>query len=749
MSRPRSGSPRYRRFPWDEPNFNPPKVGAELDGSPPERSRRSREEPEEHWTSFRDDMHHEAQRRSPHFPEDRQFGHQRLPSPEEFYRRRLSPHHSVASFDEERRHSPLQDGGGGGERRRGGFRELFQRYENRATLSQSPLRLARETLPATPRCHSDHQQRETGGGWRKGEQGRGQGRFRDLSPVVRMDDQRGGAGRERGRRPAQGPNRDRRREDSHQERNPPFKRQRGEMDDAAHLGYRDEEDFGEPRYSVDPPRDELGGGARRSAPLVVEHDHGVGGGLRWEQFGDRRDVDPDFDPDFNRQRSPRPAGVSQERFRAQGDRGDARGRHFQDSWRDSDYHEARRDPAPQGGPNPPRHGSRDAPANHRGRGAPHPPRGQSGRSVAPRIQPRPRPPSQGYQEPPQEEPRPGGRPFRGDVYEDPRDVEPDWAEEDGPQQWEPRRPGGLQRPPQRSHLDPKMPRQRERGWADQSGDHVAVVTEETLTIKVDMSRPAKNHSSLCTSSDRQLSLDLVNVGRQRLDFLPMLEHSGTYRESTSSTGTFAQEIITLVHQVKDQYFRDNGLTLNQRFSAPQKDEGSEELTLDERFSSNRGFSLNLNSLLDEDEPLFSRLEPLQPVRGPGDLRHDLERRRQERLEGVKVTISGSSMSQRPLGPSSESGFDYCDQDQASPMEDGGVSFWAEEPGRRREGHTGPRRGAPYAPQHRNTQPGNRLGPLRRQNHRSHPPGTEDRYTGSVGKESHLLLVNRRLLISTS
>lgn len=41
----------------------------------------------------------------------------------------------------------------------------------------------------------------------------------------------------------------------------------------------------------------------------------------------------------------------------------------------------------------------------------------------------------------------------------------------------------------------------------------------------------------------------------------------------------------------------------------------------------------------------------QPVRGPGDLRHDLERRRQERLEGVKVTISGSSMSQRPLGPS--------------------------------------------------------------------------------------------------
>lgn len=59
-------------------------------------------------------------------------------------------------------------------------------------------------------------------------------------------------------------------------------------------------------------------------------------------------------------------------------------------------------------------------------------------------------------------------------------------------------------------------------------------------------------SHLGYSSERQLSLDLVNVGRQRLDFLPMLEHSGTYRETPMHSGTFAQEIITLVHQVKGQ-----------------------------------------------------------------------------------------------------------------------------------------------------------------------------------------------------
>uniref|UniRef100_A0A3Q1CME5 BCLAF1 and THRAP3 family member 3 n=1 Tax=Amphiprion ocellaris TaxID=80972 RepID=A0A3Q1CME5_AMPOC len=238
---------------------------------------------------------------------------------------------------------------------------------------------------------------------------------------------------------------------------------------------------------------------------------------------------------------------------------------------------------------------------------------------------------------------------------------------------------------------------------------------------------ADQFGSLCYSSDRQLSLDLVNVGRQRLDFLPMLEHSGTYRETAMHTGTFAQEIITLVHLVKDQYFRDDGVTLNERFSAPQKggfpeeEEEVEELTLDQRFSSNRGFSLDMSSLLHDDEPLFSRLGPMQglsqqPIRGPGDLRHDLERRRQEKLEGVKVTIPGSSMSQRPLGPVSELDLDYSEQ-----MDHEGFSSWADEQNRRRDGNMGPRRGPSdrlnTGPQRRNNRFNNR-----RQNIHSSPTG---------------------------
>ncbi|XP_037612159.1 BCLAF1 and THRAP3 family member 3 [Sebastes umbrosus] len=751
MSRPRSGSPRYRRFPWDEPDFDPHKVVAELEGNPSDRSHRPREDPEEHWDYFREDVHPEAQRRSPPFPDDRQFGHQRHPNQEEFHRRRPSPRRDVMGFDDNRRLSPLRDGEGGGggvgDRRRGGFRDIFQRFENRERerLLQSPPRLTRERLPPTPRSHSDHQQSEPGIGWRREEQGRGRGMFRDPSPNARLDDQRGAAGRERGRRNMQGPNRGRRREYSHQERNPPFKRQRRETDDDAHLGYRNEEDFGEQRYSVDTPRDRFGGDAqgslprgdiRHSGPLVIEHDHGNAESRqssRWEKFGDR---ERDLDPDFERQRSPRPTGSSQERFRTSDsrldDREDARGRQFQDNWRDSNYHETRRNPAPQDRPNPVRYGNRNGPVNHRGRGGSHPARGQfsrgqGGRTGPPRNQPRIQQPSQGYQDLPHEEQRPGNRPFREDSYEDPIEGESDWAEEDRLQQFEPRRSNSLDRHPQRNDLNPKMPRQRERGWSNQKNDNMTVVSEETLTIKVDMSRPVNKNSSLCYSSDRQLSLDLVNVGRQRLDFLPMLEHSGTYRESAMHTGTFAQEIITLVHQVKEQYFRDDGVTLNERFSAPQKggyvEDETEELTLDERFSSNRGFSLNMNSeLLDDDEPLFSRLGPLQPVRGPGDLRHDLERRRQERLEGVKVTIAGNSMSQRPLGPVSESGLEYSDQEEMSQMEDEGFSNWPEEQSRRREGNMGPRRGAPYASQRRNTRPVNRLGPIRRPNYRNNPAG---------------------------
>ncbi|XP_022075357.2 BCLAF1 and THRAP3 family member 3 [Acanthochromis polyacanthus] len=724
MSRPRSRSPNYRRFPWEEPDFDAQRLLSELDGIPMDRSHHFREGPEEPRDYFRKQMYPEGQRRSPSFPDNHQFG--RRPDQEEFYQWRPSPHRGLMRYEDQRL-PPPHDGANDG--RRGGFREHPQSFEARTRSPQSPLRLNRERLTPTPRPQSA--QRDAVKGWRREELGRGRGRLRDVSPGTRPDDQRAAADRVRGKRTMQGSNRGRQRENPHHERSLAFKRQRREMDDADQFGYREE--FGEQGYSVDPSGDGFGGDSggklplgdvRRSRPVVIEHGHGIREVPRWEHIDNRRDREPDFD----RQRSPRPRSSSQERFRMPDSRldgrEDTREWRFQDNPRDSNYHEARRSPV-QDRPNTMGFDNRAGPMNQMGRGSDRPLKrnynqAQSGRTGQPRNQPRLQ---KSYQERPHEDQRPGFRPFRED-YEDHIEVEPNWAEEDKPQQWN--RPGSLDRDLNRD-LDPKMPRQRQQGWINRKTDNATVVTEETLTIKVDMSRPVNQNSSLCYSSDRQLSLDLVNVGRQRLDFLPMLEHSGTYRETAMHTGTFAQEIITLVHLVKDQYFRDDGVTLNERFSAPQKggfieeEEDVEEMTLDQRFSSNRGFSLEMSSLLHDDEPLFSRLGPMQglsqqPIRGPGDLRHDLERRRQEKLEGVKVTIPGSSIAQRPLGPVSELDLDYSEQ-----MDHEGLSNWPEEQNRRRDGNMGPRRGPSnrlnMGPQRRNNRFNNR-----RQNFHSSPTG---------------------------
>ncbi|XP_026793616.3 filaggrin-2 [Pangasianodon hypophthalmus] len=210
---------------------------------------------------------------------------------------------------------------------------------------------------------------------------------------------------------------------------------------------------------------------------------------------------------------------------------------------------------------------------------------------------------------------------------------------------------------------------------------------ETLKIKVDMSRPVGQSSHLGYSSERQLSLDLVNVGRQRLDFLPMLEHSGTFRETPMHSGTFAQEIITLVHQVKENYFQGQGTTLNERFSNEQEyslvDEFAEEEQEMEAIGPVVNRPLGATSL---DTQIFCKIGPMQsqrkphvpvPAPAPGDLRHDLERKRQERLEGVKITIAGGNFSQiLPQSQKNESAY-VGDED---PHEAG----WSEEVPRQAE-----------------------------------------------------------------
>ncbi|KAI4898352.1 hypothetical protein NFI96_011756 [Prochilodus magdalenae] len=202
-----------------------------------------------------------------------------------------------------------------------------------------------------------------------------------------------------------------------------------------------------------------------------------------------------------------------------------------------------------------------------------------------------------------------------------------------------------------------IPHHRNLNTKAASTTQMDLTEHETLRIKVDMSRPVGLSSHLGYSSERQLSLDLVNVGRQRLDFLPMLEHSGTYRESSTRSGTFAQEIITLVHHVKENYFQGQGITLNERFSSEQHytllDE--QEISEEEQELEESTPVINRPPGGPSETQIYCKIGSWQPQRrqtpAPGDLRHDLERKRQQRLEGVKITISGGSFSQ--MAPQSQ------------------------------------------------------------------------------------------------
>ncbi|TNN32865.1 putative protein CXorf23 [Liparis tanakae] len=184
--------------------------------------------------------------------------------------------------------------------------------------------------------------------------------------------------------------------------------------------------------------------------------------------------------------------------------------------------------------------------------------------------------------------------------------------------------------------------------------------EEELNRRYETREEELNRSSPSFSSDRQLSADLVHVGRQRLDFLPMLEHSGTYRESSVHTGSFAREIISLVHLVK----------AGPRPGRPEARPGEEA-----------------------------------PGASGGGHGHDIGERSGAAPPGAQ------QVGLHPVMTGSMPSFEYSDQDEPTQEdeedEEDGFSNWMEDTSRRRGGHEAPRRGAPYA-QRRNTRPVSRV-----------------------------------------
>ncbi|XP_059766893.1 BCLAF1 and THRAP3 family member 3 isoform X6 [Balaenoptera ricei] len=96
----------------------------------------------------------------------------------------------------------------------------------------------------------------------------------------------------------------------------------------------------------------------------------------------------------------------------------------------------------------------------------------------------------------------------------------------------------------------------------------AILRKKSLTVKVDVKKTSRVASSY--STERQMSHDLVAVGRKSENFHPVFEHlDSTQNTENKPTGEFAQEIISIIHQVKADYFPSLGITLHERFSKMQ------------------------------------------------------------------------------------------------------------------------------------------------------------------------------------
>ncbi|XP_015680823.1 BCLAF1 and THRAP3 family member 3 isoform X3 [Protobothrops mucrosquamatus] len=180
--------------------------------------------------------------------------------------------------------------------------------------------------------------------------------------------------------------------------------------------------------------------------------------------------------------------------------------------------------------------------------------------------------------------------------------------------------------------------------------------KEKLTVKVDMKKTMHKYRAASGHiTERQTSCDLVAVGKKPQSFHPVFEHikSVTQKVEQNPSKEFAQEIITIIHQVKANYFKSSDLTLNERFSKIQDISGANEVKryLDPEI--HRRIDMSLAEL--QNKRAISGESGQNVVRvleDPNDLRHDIERRRKQRLENEDEDIFYINIPQRHAQDSS-------------------------------------------------------------------------------------------------
>ncbi|KAM6432900.1 bcl-2-associated transcription factor 1 isoform 4-T8 [Rhynochetos jubatus] len=147
----------------------------------------------------------------------------------------------------------------------------------------------------------------------------------------------------------------------------------------------------------------------------------------------------------------------------------------------------------------------------------------------------------------------------------------------------------------------------------------------------DSNRPAS------LTKDRLLASTLVHSVKKEQEFRSIFDHIKLPQASKSTSESFIQHIVSLVHHVKEQYFKSAGMTLNERFTAYQK-ATEEHCTRQKSPEIHRRIDIS-PSTLRKHTRLAGEERVLKEESQKGDkklrcdsadLRHDIDRRRKER-----------------------------------------------------------------------------------------------------------------------
>ncbi|XP_069800865.1 BCLAF1 and THRAP3 family member 3 [Dendropsophus ebraccatus] len=144
--------------------------------------------------------------------------------------------------------------------------------------------------------------------------------------------------------------------------------------------------------------------------------------------------------------------------------------------------------------------------------------------------------------------------------------------------------------------------------------------------------------SSTTFNERQMSEDLVAVDGKDA-FHPVFDHLSSPKHGgpNAPNTEFTQEIITIIHEVKANHFKSPEMSLHERFSKLQAESNKEELNLKKPTAQlnpeiHRRIDISLEDLQNKT---FHKTEVTlvshRVIEDPNDLRHDIERRRKQRL----------------------------------------------------------------------------------------------------------------------